>query len=154
MTVTKPTADEALKLAIVCHGNFITYIQEQIAKESTLYGEAMKADVKNHAAIAMHGAALNEFNDAAKEFRTPPTSETPNFTHYLQEIDRLQSLRVWGRLADLSNTAQFSVVDTPNAVASSLDALGTQAGRSRATLTLHEWCCLHMASYLQYLQGA
>jgi len=154
MTVTKATADEALKLAVACHGKFITYIQEQIAKESTLYGEALEADVKNPAAIAMHGAALNTFTDAAKEFQTPPSSDTPNFTHYLKEIERLQSLRVWGRLGDLSHTTQFSVLEKSNSVASTLDALGSEAGRARATLALHDWCCLHMVPYLQYLQSA
>jgi hypothetical protein len=154
MTVNKTTSGEALKLAVACHAKFITYIQEQIAKESTLYGEAMEAEVKNPAAIAMHGAALNTFTDAAKEFRTPPSSDTPNLTHFLKEIERLQSLRVWGRLGDLSHTAQFSVEETPNAVASSLESLGTQAGRARATLALHDWCSLQMVPYLQYLQGA
>lgn len=153
MTVTKPTASVALELAVACHGKFITYIQEQIAKESTLYGEALEAEEQNPAAIALHGAALNTFADAAKEFRTPPSSDTPNFTHYLQEIQRLQALRAWGRLGDLSHVAQAAVLRTPNAAAASLEALGTETGRAQATRTLDDWCTLQMPQYLHYLQG-
>jgi hypothetical protein len=155
MNAVKPNAVDSLALAVACHRRFLSYLADECLRENRSLAEATPPTPSNAAKRALHTSALETFQSAAKEFGTPPTSDTPNYTVFLQEIMRLLALRCWGRLGDLSHSAN-SLVSLTLGSERLLDytaTLGVETGRAQATLRMHDWLSLQLVLYLECLEG-
>jgi len=156
MNPSQPTAADALQLAAACHRRFLDYLASQFDRENVLYGEVASNTPENAAKLAMHKNAMDTLARTAKEFGAPPTSATPNYTHYLQEIKRLLDLRCGTRLMALSTVSSALVsLELCSTERQSLTvALGSETGQTQATQSMYNTFSLLVEPYFHYLHGA
>lgn len=156
MNPSKPTAVAALELAVACHRRFLDHIASQFDRENVLYGEVASNTPENTAKLAMHKSAMDTLANTAKEFAAPPTSATPNYTHYLQEIKRLLDLRCGTRLTALSTVSStlVSLELCSTERQQWLVALGTETGQAQAMQNMYNIFILLVDPYFHFLQGA